>query len=105
MVSLVVECSLLQQSYAKRARDFTTWSDYPFRSLFRRGLASPSPRMGYFEAMPSEKNKTAASHSSAQVITVPRFVAAKSQSAKLTVLTAYDFTWAGIFDAAGGGGI
>jgi 3-methyl-2-oxobutanoate hydroxymethyltransferase len=57
--------------------------------------------MGYFEAMHSEKNKAAASHSSAQVITVPRFVAAKSQSAKLTVLTAYDFTWAGIFDAAG----
>ncbi len=34
-------------------------------------------------------------------MTVPRFVAAKSQGRKLAMLTAYDFVWAGLFDAAG----
>jgi 3-methyl-2-oxobutanoate hydroxymethyltransferase len=34
-------------------------------------------------------------------MTVPRFVAAKGRRAKLAVLTAYDFAWAGIFDEAG----
>ncbi|HUG90791.1 MAG TPA: 3-methyl-2-oxobutanoate hydroxymethyltransferase [Planctomycetaceae bacterium] len=34
-------------------------------------------------------------------MTVPRFVAAKTQGHKLAVLTAYDWLWAGIFDAAG----
>jgi 3-methyl-2-oxobutanoate hydroxymethyltransferase len=34
-------------------------------------------------------------------MTVPRFVAAKAKSRKLSVLTAYDFLWAGLFDAAG----
>jgi 3-methyl-2-oxobutanoate hydroxymethyltransferase len=34
-------------------------------------------------------------------ITVPRFVAAKGQGRKLAVLTAYDFLWAQMFDAAG----
>ena len=34
-------------------------------------------------------------------MTVPNFVKAKSEGRKLTMLTAYDFTWAGLFDAAG----
>jgi 3-methyl-2-oxobutanoate hydroxymethyltransferase len=34
-------------------------------------------------------------------MTVPKFVAAKAKGQKLSVLTAYDFLWAGIFDAAG----
>lgn len=34
-------------------------------------------------------------------VTVPRFVAAKSQGRKLAVITAYDWLWAGICDAAG----
>lgn len=35
------------------------------------------------------------------VMTVPRFVAAKPKGRRLSVLTAYDFLWAGIADAAG----
>jgi 3-methyl-2-oxobutanoate hydroxymethyltransferase len=34
-------------------------------------------------------------------VTIPRFVAAKRQQRRLAVLTAYDYTWAGIVDAAG----
>lgn len=34
-------------------------------------------------------------------MTVPRFQAAKGQGRKLSVLTAYDYLWAGIFDEAG----
>ncbi len=34
-------------------------------------------------------------------MTVPRFLAAKSQGRRLSMITAYDFLWAGIFDAAG----
>ena len=34
-------------------------------------------------------------------MTVPKFRAAKEKGRKLSVLTAYDFLWAGIFDAAG----
>jgi 3-methyl-2-oxobutanoate hydroxymethyltransferase len=34
-------------------------------------------------------------------VTVPRFVEAKRQGRKLAMLTAYDYLWAGIFDAAG----
>ena len=34
-------------------------------------------------------------------MTVPRFVAAKAQRRKLAVITAYDWLWAGICDAAG----
>ena len=34
-------------------------------------------------------------------MTVPRFVEAKQQKRKLSVLTAYDFLWAGLLDAAG----
>lgn len=34
-------------------------------------------------------------------VTVPRFVEAKKRKEKLSVLTAYDFLWAGILDAAG----
>ena len=37
----------------------------------------------------------------ATAMTVPRFMAAKGQGRKLAVLTAYDWLWAGIFDAAG----
>jgi 3-methyl-2-oxobutanoate hydroxymethyltransferase len=36
-----------------------------------------------------------------QPMTVPRFRAAKAKGQKLSVLTAYDFLWAGIVDAAG----
>ncbi|MFN0054313.1 MAG: 3-methyl-2-oxobutanoate hydroxymethyltransferase [Planctomycetales bacterium] len=34
-------------------------------------------------------------------MTVPRFVQAKQRGKKLTVLTAYDYLWAGLLDAAG----
>ncbi len=34
-------------------------------------------------------------------MTIPRFQAAKNNGRKLTMLTAYDFLWAGIFDEAG----
>jgi 3-methyl-2-oxobutanoate hydroxymethyltransferase len=34
-------------------------------------------------------------------MTVPRFVAAKQSGRKLSVLTAYDYLWAGLLDAAG----
>ena len=34
-------------------------------------------------------------------VTVPRFVEAKRQGRKLAMLTADDYLWAGIFDAAG----
>jgi 3-methyl-2-oxobutanoate hydroxymethyltransferase len=34
-------------------------------------------------------------------VTVPRFVEAKRRGQKLAVLTAYDFLWAGLLDAAG----
>lgn len=52
--------------------------------------------------MPAADKKTSSqSATPPEVITVPRFVAAKSKNVKLSVLTAYDFTWAGIFDEAG----
>lgn len=35
------------------------------------------------------------------VMTVPRFAAAKSQGRKLSMLTAYDYLWAKVFDDAG----
>jgi len=38
-------------------------------------------------------------------MTVPRFVAAKSQGRKLAMLTAYDFPWAEIIDSSGVDGI
>src|SRR5688572_13948780 len=34
-------------------------------------------------------------------MTIPRFQAAKTNGRKLTMLTAYDFLWAGLFDEAG----
>src|SRR5438876_8512684 len=34
-------------------------------------------------------------------VTVPRFVEAKKRGRKLSVLTAYDYLWAGLLDAAG----
>lgn len=34
-------------------------------------------------------------------VTVPQFMAAKAKGKKLAMLTAYDFLWAGLFDAAG----
>ncbi len=49
----------------------------------------------------SDKNPPSTSHPASQTVTVPRFISAKAKHAKLAVLTAYDFTWAGIFDAAG----
>jgi 3-methyl-2-oxobutanoate hydroxymethyltransferase len=51
----------------------------------------------------SDKGGSPPSRGSAasQVITVPRFVAGKGKGAKLAVLTAYDVTWARIFDEAG----
>jgi 3-methyl-2-oxobutanoate hydroxymethyltransferase len=41
------------------------------------------------------------SSSDLRPMTVPRFVAAKQSGRKLSVLTAYDFLWAGLIDAAG----
>jgi 3-methyl-2-oxobutanoate hydroxymethyltransferase len=43
----------------------------------------------------------AADRDASQPMTVPKFRAAKQQGRRLAVLTAYDFLWAGIFDAAG----
>src|SRR5262245_34773058 len=37
----------------------------------------------------------------ARPVTVPRFVEAKKRGEKLSVLTAYDYLWAGLLDAAG----
>jgi 3-methyl-2-oxobutanoate hydroxymethyltransferase len=52
--------------------------------------------------MPSTPKPAAPiSPTASEVMTVPRFAAAKSKGVKLSVLTAYDVTWAGIFDAAG----
>src|SRR5690349_5767478 len=53
------------------------------------------------------KNKAKPTNSSGseQLMTVPRFVAAKSEGRKLSMLTAYDHLWAGIFDEAGVDGI
>jgi 3-methyl-2-oxobutanoate hydroxymethyltransferase len=39
--------------------------------------------------------------SSRKPMTIPRFQAAKKAGQKLTMLTAYDFLWAGLFDEAG----
>jgi 3-methyl-2-oxobutanoate hydroxymethyltransferase len=50
--------------------------------------------------MDDNQNKSAAPKL-ATPVTVPRFVAAKRQKRRLAVLTAYDYTWAGIVDAAG----
>src|SRR5579862_7206766 len=49
----------------------------------------------------SSKNAHATGSNDPPVMTVPRFVAAKAKGRKLSVLTAYDFLWAGLFDAAG----
>src|SRR6478752_6435809 len=38
---------------------------------------------------------------SSHAMTVPAFMAAKSQGRRLAVLTAYDYLWAGLFDQAG----
>ena len=38
-------------------------------------------------------------------LTVPKFVAAKAEGRKLSMVTAYDYLWAGIFDEAGVDGI
>ncbi|MBT4866237.1 MAG: 3-methyl-2-oxobutanoate hydroxymethyltransferase [Planctomycetaceae bacterium] len=48
-----------------------------------------------------DNQKLPADAKSAAPVTVPRFVAAKRQKRRLAVLTAYDYTWAGIVDAAG----
>jgi 3-methyl-2-oxobutanoate hydroxymethyltransferase len=44
---------------------------------------------------------SAAAPASSSRITVPDFVKAKSKGQKLAVVTAYDFLWAGLMDAAG----
>jgi 3-methyl-2-oxobutanoate hydroxymethyltransferase len=49
----------------------------------------------------ADKNSPSRGPGVPQVVTVPRFVAAKAKNVKLAVLTAYDFSWAGIFDEAG----
>ena len=43
----------------------------------------------------------AKSTAEAAPVTVPAFIAAKSQGRRLAMVTAYDFLWAGLFDAAG----
>ena len=48
-----------------------------------------------------DKQNAPADPKSAAPVTVPRFVAAKRQKRRLAVLTAYDYTWAGIVDSAG----
>ena len=50
---------------------------------------------------PADKESPSTAANAPQVMTVPRFAAAKANGVKLAVLTAYDFSWAGIFDAAG----
>jgi 3-methyl-2-oxobutanoate hydroxymethyltransferase len=56
--------------------------------------------------MKNKPNSPRDSHDNPTVpVTVPRFVAAKAQGRKLSMLTAYDFLWAGIFDEAGVDGI
>ena len=75
-----------------------------WRSVENAALVTAKPRMGYLPIMPlSDKGHSSSAGRSAasQVMTVPRFVAAKGKRAKLAVLTAYDFAWAGIFDEAG----
>lgn len=47
------------------------------------------------------KAKSKSSPAPVSPVTVPRFVAAKAQGRKLSMLTAYDHLWAGILDAAG----
>ncbi|MCX7409772.1 MAG: 3-methyl-2-oxobutanoate hydroxymethyltransferase [Planctomycetota bacterium] len=44
---------------------------------------------------------TSARSTSSSPMTVPRFMAAKSKGKRLSVLTAYDHLWAGLFDEAG----
>lgn len=44
---------------------------------------------------------TTESSQRAAPVTVPKFVAAKSKGQKLAMLTAYDYLWAGLLDAAG----
>ena len=48
-----------------------------------------------------DNQNTPADSKSAARVTVPRFVAAKRQKRRLAVLTAYDYTWAGVVDSAG----
>ncbi len=58
--------------------------------------------MGYLWAMPyADKNSPVKDKNAPAIMTVPRFVASKAKNIKLSVLTAYDFSWAGIFDEAG----
>jgi 3-methyl-2-oxobutanoate hydroxymethyltransferase len=58
--------------------------------------------MGYSLTMSGKQKKSPTDAPALPpVMTVPRFAAAKADGTKLSVLTAYDFSWAGIFDAAG----
>jgi 3-methyl-2-oxobutanoate hydroxymethyltransferase len=53
----------------------------------------------------ADKSTPSRAQTAPQMMTVPRFVGAKAKHVKLSVLTAYDFSWAGIFDEAGIDGI
>src|ERR1700722_1664681 len=65
-------------------------------------LVRPNGRMGYSVLMSSKAAKPPVLNTPApRIMTVPRFAAAKSRGVKLSVVTAYDFSWARIFDAAG----
>ncbi len=68
------------------------------QELASNGPCQAKPENGILGQMPSSEKTASAS---SQPMTVPRFAAAKSKHTKLAVLTAYDFTWATIFDAAG----
>jgi 3-methyl-2-oxobutanoate hydroxymethyltransferase len=58
--------------------------------------------MGYSVLMSSKAARPPVLNTPApKIMTVPRFAAAKSKGVKLSVVTAYDFSWARIFDAAG----
>src|SRR5207245_9516714 len=50
---------------------------------------------------PTKAPKSGSTVSSERPITVPDFLAAKSQGRRLTMLTAYDYTMARLLDAAG----
>lgn len=56
---------------------------------------------GPYMSAPIKTTITCGAHSSERPITVPDFLAAKSQGRRLTMLTAYDYTMARLLDAAG----
>ncbi len=50
-------------------------------------------------------NGSPATNGEARPVTVPDFLAARSRGVRLTMLTAYDYTWARLLDAAGVDGV